>query len=583
MIIFTSQNINLLMKMIKILIAVLLLPFIVNAQHFTPDKNGYVADPAFRKLIKQRGYKIVEPFDTTQIYPVKVLARAYFDDNHWAIIDLNGKEIERDSMPSAPAPNMTDAGMMVAAPQEDNQVFTRPDDYNKNPAHKKLLYNKNYKEVTNDYIKFGVAENSTNTIIIPEVYDNIYFMDDNLTVASLNKKCGLFGLKGKQLTEIKYDAIETTANKDQLLVKIEKICGFIDKDGKEITPVKYNTLKWNGKGVPIIVSVESSSGNKYGALDFSGNEILPPRFGAIQLLDNNDFAVEASNKKWGIYNIKNNEFIDTIYTIIGELDNYGAIAVDTGQGRNIKVGLIDITGKQRTGLIYDAMGFFSSRLITVKIKSDKGYLWDKTGIIERKTGEIVLPMLYYFISGLSNNLAAVSIKNSSEDDAKWGFIDSTGKLITPLVYEDVEWRDFEKRDSTRVFYTVKQNGKWGVVNGAGNIVIAPAYDSIEYLENDDRTFCVKSANKYGVVDSKGKTIIKIWYDKIERVSNSHIYIVTLNGKNGIINNDGQLLVAVKYDKFLPPWSIAEGIYYVERNGKQYEVDIYGNEHLHSGY
>ena len=90
--------------------------------------------------------------------------------------------------------------------------------------------------------------------------------------------------------------------------------------------------------------------------------------------------------------------------------------------------------------------------------------------------------------------------NGSSDvkkDNKWGFIDVTGKIIVPLVYENVT-----------VFIDglagVEKEGKWGFVNEEGKEIIPCVYDWIEGAFQYGFAKVLKNLNKRGFIDKNGK-------------------------------------------------------------------------------
>lgn len=88
---------------------------------------------------------------------------------------------------------------------------------------------------------------------------------------------------------------------------------------------------------------------------------------------------------------------------------------------------------------------------------------------------------------------------------KWGFVDSTGELIVPTKYDDVE-------DFSEGLAKVKKNGKWGYIDTRGNLVIPARYRE-----------CGGFSEGLAAVSSDGET-----YD-------------------GYINKQGELVVRAKYE------------------------------------
>ncbi|MDR0725210.1 MAG: WG repeat-containing protein, partial [Prevotellaceae bacterium] len=85
---------------------------------------------------------------------------------------------------------------------------------------------------------------------------------------------------------------------------------------------------------------------------------------------------------------------------------------------------------------------------------------------------------------------------------KWGYADTTGKVVIPLKYE---WVEHFSEDLAGV----KSDGKFGFVNRKGKVVIPLKYESIERFS--EGLAMVKSDGKYGFVDKDGNEVIPLKY------------------------------------------------------------------------
>ena len=71
---------------------------------------------------------------------------------------------------------------------------------------------------------------------------------------------------------------------------------------------------------------------------------------------------------------------------------------------------------------------------------------------------------YHFQSGVAK----------FHQNGKYGFIDTTGKVVIEPQYDHV-WEDFYKNN----YAIVEINGKYGVIDKTGKFVIEPKYDHIQ--------------------------------------------------------------------------------------------------------
>lgn len=93
-----------------------------------------------------------------------------------------------------------------------------------------------------------------------------------------------------------------------------------------------------------------------------------------------------------------------------------------------------------------------------------------------------------------------------------------------------------------------ETGKMGVVDGNSNSLIGYKYDTMEFNEYLQK-FIVSSNGKYGIISKEGRLIIELKYEGIEIISYSPLlYKVKLNGKYGVIEETGKIVTSIEYDK-----------------------------------
>jgi hypothetical protein len=133
-------------------------------------------------------------------------------------------------------------------------------------------------------------------------------------------------------------------------------------------------------------------------------------------------------------------------------------------------------------------------------------------------------------------------------NGKFGYINSSGKEITPLKYDRV------MRFSWGVG-KVKLNGKWGLVNIQGKEISPPIYNVIKVSQNP----IVKLGNKYGFISLRtGELLTPVKYDKVEKWNDINLFYpdkvnknlapVQLDGKWGCVNQRGKETIPTKYDE-----------------------------------
>ena len=93
-------------------------------------------------------------------------------------------------------------------------------------------------------------------------------------------------------------------------------------------------------------------------------------------------------------------------------------------------------------------------------------------------------------------------------------------------------------------FIVIEDGKYGTLDLEGNIDIPIKYN---YLEAAGSFLISKKRNKYGTLSLDNKVLEKPQFDKIEKNLFTMFGKVYQNGKIGLLNTDGYLLLPAEYD------------------------------------
>ncbi|WP_447640563.1 MULTISPECIES: WG repeat-containing protein [Chitinophagaceae] len=113
------------------------------------------------------------------------------------------------------------------------------------------------------------------------------------------------------------------------------------------------------------------------------------------------------------------------------------------------------------GLFYFYVGNSHAQLIPFKDNATQLYGY------KSPTGAIIITPKYSMANVFHSGLAAVNqgavVSNVTANGGKWGFIDSTGTLVIPMVYDYVQ--DF-KGDSARVV----KNRKKIMIDKSGKVI-----------------------------------------------------------------------------------------------------------------
>ena len=218
-------------------------------------------------------------------------------------------------------------------------------------------------------------------IVIPCTYESTNPFSEGLAMVQLREQCGYINQHGKLVLPCKYDFAGGFHN-GIAVVSIKNKYGFIDKAGDMVIKAEYSFASEFSDGLAIV-----EQKGKFGFIDNTGKVIIPFRYTEVAPFKNGVSFVEYNGR---------DIFIDTAGNEIPEPENsgfYDGLAVDFSEEK-------------------EAFGYVNEKL------------------------EVVVPHIYQEANDFSEGLAAVCLKG------KWGFIDTTGKLVVPCVYGDATF-DFE--------------------------------------------------------------------------------------------------------------------------------------------
>ncbi|MEN8122896.1 MAG: WG repeat-containing protein [Bacteroidota bacterium] len=138
--------------------------------------------------------------------------------------------------------------------------------------------------------------------------------------------------------------------------------------------------------------------------------------------------------------------------------------------------------------------------------------------------EVVNDKTFDFQSEYYNRYAAVSKNNM------WGFIDKSGGLVVPAIYDDVTYFN-------EGIAAVKLDEKWGYVNTLGEIIAEPVYDSVRnFREGIAPVYNDGFWNKgWGFIDKTGELIIRHTFEDVSYFKGN--YAIATVGKKELSFDD----------------------------------------------
>ena len=331
--------------------------------------------------------------------------------------------------------------------------------------------------------------------------------------------------------------------------------------------------------------------NKNGVIDKSGNIIIPAEYDYIQIPNPEkpificlyDYDSSKQIYKSKVLNEKN----EPIYT---NFSNITAIPKNNGTNtwiyqtsilkyyENDKYGLVTINGKKVTNPIYNGIETLDYKDGILKVKIDEKY-----GLIELNGTEITKTQYYsiasdgYYTKENKYERAGYIVSIKADEGYEYGYISYTGKEIIAPKYSNLKRINNVKNDETPYLITTL-DGKMGICKNAQNI-IKNEYNSIEY-DATNNLLEIQKNGKYGIYDLYGNMILPIQYDSF--LIAGSIINAKKDGKDLVFDTSGNIKKDYKYTSYRATKSPE---YYIvtDTNKKYGVVDNRGNTLIDNKY
>ena len=306
-------------------------------------------------------------------------------------------------------------------------------------------------------------------------------------------------------------------------------------------------------------------------------------------------------KKWGFIDDKGEIKIPFVYDFLNPFENGLAYAKNNNSEFFININNLKLKGD------YDKVDIFSNGLASIQknkkvgyinskgeliipLKYDTGGYFNQNGLAEvslgkkygfiNQQGQEVIPIIYEMVKGEQLDDVVIVRKNY-----KWAFFDSKGRQLSDFLYHDVQraW----KNDRTTFFEngpaSVKQNGKYSFLNRD----LKPAFSNVVFDSatsfDSNRNAIVMNKGKFGIIKDDGQYGVPLKYDLIENFkgnSNPEFYFFEKGNIKGLLNKNLKKIAEAKRDDYSSSFSL-QGDYISSQNfkGKYGLIDAEGNEKI----
>ena len=382
------------------------------------------------------------------------------------------------------------------------------------------------------------------------------------------------------LNNLKYKyELSVIQDSDIQYYKLEKdgLYGVIDKEGNVVIEPKYTSIDIPNPTKAVFI--KSDDGKNYSAIDEKGNQLFTD-YDSVEAISINSITSNIPYEKtvlkykqgglYGLIDFDGKKITENIYNSITNIDyKEGNLKVE----QNGSYGVINIKGTTILEPVYDAImadGYYNEETkyekagFILRIVTDEGY---RFGYADR-TGKIILDTLYNEVSRLTE-VKGDDVYLVTSTNGRYGLY-KNNKEILANEYTDISF------DPNNNLLIVQKDQAQGVVNLEGNNIVPIDYDNIiiggkyidaqkgeetvvfdsngnnlntdilSYNQVSDLAIVIDKNNNYNIVDSSGNKKLKENYTYIEYFNNNY-FIVTKDGKTGVINGNGNVVINLEYD------------------------------------
>lgn len=295
--------------------------------------------------------------------------------------------------------------------------------------------------------------------IVPCIYDAVWsnqFKDYGYCTVTKDGKKGVVNKAGKLIIPCKYDDISIWYLKENKVLEVKSgdKAGAVNKEGNEILPCKFEKILVLEYGY-----IEATINGKVGLYNHQGKSVLPCEFDEIysHQLKEQDYCEVEINNKFGIYHKNGKVLIPCLFESISSINQRYGYWETKMDGKR---GAWNTEGKEILPSIYDDIYYdVENNHFEVKKESKRGifdvdgkeiipckFEWvsksgdyvvvtndEKKGLYSYNERKEIFKCEYAWIGGVQEGL----VPFKKVKDGKCGYMDLTGKIIIPLIYDTV--------------------------------------------------------------------------------------------------------------------------------------------------
>lgn len=374
--------------------------------------------------------------------------------------------------------------------------------------------------------------NTDGKLFIPLQYEQLIALSPEFFLALLSGKSGLLNQRGEVLIPFEYDRIE--AVKVGWRAQIGQEIHLYTNKGEQSKISDLEALYPYGNSFHDGEMLGKQSGN-YGLINGSLEWSIPPMHDTI--IRYIDFHVVQKDGLWGYYNNSHQLLLPIKYSHIGYTLS-GFVVREEG-----KMGLLNLQGQP-----------------VVPVNQDSVY------------------RLVRNLSGGLNTCYAVARADG------WEVVNQDGERISQKAYPSVSrlWNDLILLEDDDRFYV----GYY--YNNQLHVYEQHPFERIEEVTGWNGSTIIKQDGKFGLIRlynhqavQPGAMLAEAVYDSLFKAPVAHLFVAELQGKYGLMNSEGQLVLPIQceavHPKVIAPRNVSQMFILFYCNGEKVLIDAYGKK------
>lgn len=374
-----------------------------------------------------------------------------------------------------------------------------------------------------------------------------------------NKKWGLMNAEGYLVRPAVYDAIGEFKHYGYAVMQRQGRVGLLSKTGEEVVPPRYDDLK-----VLDSLFLAVIDRGEWKVIDMAGRMVLAPGYDQVRVLRKGNWRAIAFSKNglWGLVSADGKLLAEPQYDELSVMEPLPEWMTGTYilSRQNERFGLLHANGKVILKPVASEIRPYNDFLFFAK----RNLLW---GAVDDTGAEILQPRYQYF-SKLSENYIKL-------------IADGKTTLFSLLYYKVVAEGEHDNYYPFSDEYALcRKNRRMGLIDHCGKTVLSPQYDEVQAFNGE--IFRVKMNNRWGLVSHDDELILPFDYDYISPLDGK-VALVLADGLRGAVNAYGYQIVEPVYDnlefKEREIRALAKGkltIFHLDHRGYLDDQNAFGN-------